>query len=541
MRKFTLSIAIALLAGSAAAFAQTVVPINGVTPALTSVTINNGPGDQNDPHISGDWVVYASDTSIRYYNFSLATDAQIPLPTGAWDLLSDISGSKIVFYRINPSGETAVMVFDAATPAVAPIEIEADTGLSRSGSAIGGNTVAYIDSGLLVIHDLATSTKTPIVSSYFPDQNPQVSPDGKHVTWEHCPGSNNCDILRVTFDEVISLWVWGEVSVTSNYEGNPDTNGTLAVYDSSRAGNTDIFWRAISSGPEIQLLTTGFERNPAIAGSFLSFERRSSLLVPADLVVYDMTTNLLYQITDTPLVTEQLTDITVLPDGRIRVVWASDEDGLGSRNIKSATFSLGGGDTTAPVLQDPIANVTVTLPTNSTATSTTVTFPTPTATDDSGTVTVTTSPASGAVFPIGTTTVDVTATDGAGNTDTGSFTVTVLHNFSGLLQPVDPMPTLNVVNAGAAVPVKFSLSGNKGLNIFAAGYPISSPIACDANEPGAVIEETVSAGGSSLSYDAAADVYSYVWKTNKAWKGTCRILALRLTDGSSHFAKFRFR
>jgi len=135
----------------------------------------------------------------------------------------------------------------------------------------------------------------------------------------------------------------------------------------------------------------------------------------------------------------------------------------------------------------------------------------------------------------------VTATDGAGNNATGSFTVTVLHNFSGFLQPVDELPTVNIVGAGQAVPVKFSLSGNKGLNIFAIGYPASGQITCDVNEPGSVIEETVAAGGSSLSYDAAGDRYSYVWKTEKSWKGTCRILALRLKDGRDHFAKFRFK
>jgi hypothetical protein len=34
--------------------------------------------------------------------------------------------------------------------------------------------------------------------------------------------------------------------------------------------------------------------------------------------------------------------------------------------------------------------------------------------------------ASGSTFPLGTTLVSVSATDAAGNTDTGSFTVTVL-------------------------------------------------------------------------------------------------------------------
>jgi len=48
------------------------------------------------------------------------------------------------------------------------------------------------------------------------------------------------------------------------------------------------------------------------------------------------------------------------------------------------------------------------------------------ATDDvDGSVPVTLSPASGSTFPLGTTTVNASATDAAGNTSTGSFTVTV--------------------------------------------------------------------------------------------------------------------
>jgi len=115
------------------------------------------------------------------------------------------------------------------------------------------------------------------------------------------------------------------------------------------------------------------------------------------------------------------------------------------------------------------------------------------------------------------------------------------YGFSGFFQPVDNPPTLNIATAGSSIPVKFSLGGDRGLMIFAAGYPASSPIACDVSEPGAVIEETVTAGGSSLSYDASTDQYSYIWKTNKSWKGTCRMLVVGLEDGTRHFAKFRFK
>jgi HYR domain-containing protein len=527
---------------------EAVVPVNGTPPTLTPVTINNGAGDQNDPHISGDLVAYASDFSLHYYSFLTNTDAEIPLGPSARDLLSDVSGSKIVFSRVLVSGnvtEAKVMVFDAATPTAHPLEIDAADGATRLGSAIGGDTVAYIDFGLegngeLVIHDLASSTSVRITNDTNTDQSPSVSPDSNVVTWEHCAtSSGNCDIWQAV--KTGAVWNVSVVSNTTNPEANPDTNGTWVVYDSRRPTNGDLFWHSVNGGEEVQLVLPGFEANPSLAGNLIAFESRPTQAGYTDIFVYDITTNLLYRITDTPLVNEQLNDITVLPDCRIRVVWASDEDGASERNIKAATFSLNAcNDNTPPVL-DSIADVIVTLPLNSTATSMSVTFPTPTATDDSGSVTVMTSPTSGAVFPVGTTTVNVTATDDAGNTATGSFTVTVLHNFSGFLQPVENLPILNVINAGQAVPVKFSLSGNKGLNILAAGYPVSGPIACAANEPGSVIEETVTAGGSSLSYDAAADRYSYVWKTDKAWKGTCRILALRLKDGSDHFAKFRFR
>jgi len=526
------------------ALPQVVVPINGATPTLTPVTVNNGAGDQYDPHVSGDFAAYTSDLSIRYYNFATNSDAAIPLGPSARDLLAGVSGSKIVFSRVITGVKTAIMVFDASTPAVPPIEIDATADVTRIGSAIGGNTVAYIDftlesHGELVVHDLLTSTSVRITNDVAYDANPLVSADGTVVTWEHCAtSSSNCDIWQAV--KAGAVWNVGVAADSADPEANPDSNGTLVVYDSFRAGNGDIYWRPVAGGAEAKLQMTGFEANPSVASNIICFESRPTLFETTDIFVYDITTNRLYQITNTPLVTEQLNDITVLPDGRVRVVWSSDEDDFDQRNVKAATFTLPPADNTPPVI-DPIANVVVTLPPNSSATSMPVTFPTPTATDDSGSVTVMTNPVSGAVFQVGTTTVNVTATDPTGNTATGSFTVTVLHNFSGFLQPVENLPLLNLVNAGQAVPVKFSLSGNKGLNIFAAGYPASGQIACDASEPGSVIEETISAGGSGLTYDAAADRYTYVWKTQKAWKGTCRILSVRLTDGSEHFAKFRFK
>jgi hypothetical protein len=198
-------------------------------------------------------------------------------------------------------------------------------------------------------------------------------------------------------------------------------------------------------------------------------------------------------------------------------------------------------ETIPPVIACPV-NVVMTLPPNTMDTGVAVNYPAPSATDNcTASPTITTSQASGTVFTVGLTTVNVTATDAANNQATCSFTVMVRYNFSGFFQPVDNPPTVNVVNVGRAIPVKFSLSGEKGLNIFAAGYPVSQQIACSDGAPASEIEQTVTAGGSSLSYDAESDTYTYVWKTEESWAGTCRQLILRLNDGSERVAFFKLR
>ncbi|HEX2417539.1 MAG TPA: PxKF domain-containing protein, partial [Micromonosporaceae bacterium] len=119
--------------------------------------------------------------------------------------------------------------------------------------------------------------------------------------------------------------------------------------------------------------------------------------------------------------------------------------------------------------------------------------------------------------------------------------VKVPYAFSGFFQPVDNLPVLNRVTAGRSVPVKFSLGGDQGLDVLAAGFPKSEQISCDSTAPVDGIEETVTAGGSSLSYDATTDQYTYVWKTNRSWASSCRQFVMKLNDGTVHRANFMFK
>jgi hypothetical protein len=93
-------------------------------------------------------------------------------------------------------------------------------------------------------------------------------------------------------------------------------------------------------------------------------------------------------------------------------------------NTATSTFTVTVVDTQAPTISTPanIAGVEATGPSG-----VVVNYPAPSATDlVDGSRSVTSSPASGSVFPLGTTTVTCTAKDACGNSCSTSFTVTVV-------------------------------------------------------------------------------------------------------------------
>jgi len=151
--------------------------------------------------------------------------------------------------------------------------------------------------------------------------------------------------------------------------------------------------------------------------------------------------------------------------------------------------------------------------------------------------------ASGGALPTGTVgfhDVAVAAADGAGNRGSASARYQVVWPFAGFYAPVNNLPTVNVVQAGSAVPVKFSLGGDRGLAVLD-GAPAVRTVACNAEDPSDAVEEVAAESQSGLTYDAVADRYQYVWKTSKDWSGSCRRLDVRLVDGSVRSAVFRMR
>jgi hypothetical protein len=93
-----------------------------------------------------------------------------------------------------------------------------------------------------------------------------------------------------------------------------------------------------------------------------------------------------------------------------------------ANNTDTATFIVTVSDTTAPVVTPP-ADLTVEATSSDGAV---VNYPAATATDAVGVTSLTYSQDSGTTFPIGVSTVTITARDAANNTGTAFFTVTVM-------------------------------------------------------------------------------------------------------------------
>jgi hypothetical protein len=110
--------------------------------------------------------------------------------------------------------------------------------------------------------------------------------------------------------------------------------------------------------------------------------------------------------------------------------------------------------------------------------------------------------------------------------------------FSGFEPPLRNLPAVAAANPGRSVPVKFAVAGSLGTvaSVLAPGYPQSAPVSCSAT--------TLPDTGEPTTPDVApsstpSDVYEYVWKTDRAWRG-CRALIVKLVDGSLHKAVLDF-
>ena len=138
-----------------------------------------------------------------------------------------------------------------------------------------------------------------------------------------------------------------------------------------------------------------------------------------------------------------------------------------------------------------------------------------------GTVPVSCLPASGTVFPLGTTTVSCGATNRAGELTTGTFLVTVTYAWSGFLDPIVPDGS-KIFNKGSTVPVKFALTGASAAVTNAVGRFSYRLMSTTTTRTGTT--------PNAFRYDQAKKQYIYNWSTSGLPAGAY-LLTVELGDG----------
>jgi hypothetical protein len=125
----------------------------------------------------------------------------------------------------------------------------------------------------------------------------------------------------------------------------------------------------------------------------------------------------------------------------------------------------------------------------------------------------------------------VDSVDSARNASFATATYSVRYAFDGFYSPLAAEPAVASSRAGDTVPVKFSLGGDRGLDV----------ITRAAWRPCGVTSDDSSTASGSLTYSAGPARYTFMWQSDKSWAGSCREFLLTLRDGTTHAALVSFR
>ena len=306
-------------------------------PALTGTfqLFSNGPSLLISPRVDCNRASYTGWDSIHYFDFATNTDHAVPAGPRS-EILSDVAGSQIAFTMLlGFEDDRHVNIYDTIS------QTYTFTGdLGTSNPSLGGTLMAFenVIYRQISIYDQSTGTVTQLTNDALLNRNARVSPTGNAVVWEKCqPDGTGCAIYSAV---QTSPGTFQTTLLSGGGENRrPATNGTLAVYVSDKSGENDIYYQPVGGGAETHLSIPGDQRHVSISGDLIAFESTVST-GGYDVFVYDIRTGTLYQVTNTPLVDETFSEISVC-DGIGRIVYAVPTGGV-SADLYAFTFQVPG-------------------------------------------------------------------------------------------------------------------------------------------------------------------------------------------------------
>ncbi|MDD1654529.1 MAG: PKD domain-containing protein, partial [Methanomicrobiales archaeon] len=283
--------------------------------AGTETRISNGDGSQDDPRISGNWIVWvekSTDYDIVLYDIGSGTSTvfnggtmqdyaridgdyavwqgdryieesqshnsdiyllHIPSKTvtrlnnDQWDFqyYPDISGDRVVWVddrnRLANRSQWDIYLYQISTQAETRITTDS---WDQSRPAVNGNYVVMEEyqygSANISLYDISTGLLTPLVTAASSQQKPRI--DGNYVVYQD---SRN----GVPEIYLMDLATRQETQITSHASGTllPEIDRDRIVWTDYRNGNADIYLYNITSGRETRITSDPYTQfSPDISG-----------------------------------------------------------------------------------------------------------------------------------------------------------------------------------------------------------------------------------------------------------------------------------
>ena len=358
--------AAALLLPTQLAAQNYVTPVVMPTPPGTLITVNNTAGGQHiEPRVDGDVVCYTNEAtptleSVRYFNLATRTEGAVPSAfDGSQDIACDARRTAVVFTR--SGADASIFAFDTASAGLT--EFDPTSGSQRFGVQIGDQTIVWQDSSSttqassIMAFDRTSATTTVISPAAAPpiNQNAGISPDGSIVVWESCVSLSQCVIWKAVR---LSSGAWKSQQLASQFPGgsHPDTDGAIIAYSSASScpacagassANGQLAWQPVTEGTRAEqvLSLPGSATNPNVSGGLIAFTYDATASGSHQIALYDTRSNFLYDLpsaTNSRVIGATLNDISVTPDGNVRVVWQEFDANANQFNVYAYVFNLQG-------------------------------------------------------------------------------------------------------------------------------------------------------------------------------------------------------
>ena len=407
----------------------------------TETRVTSDPGDQYDPSISGNLVVFTDDRSgdQDVYYVDLTTLQEYPVIVAPGDQeLTSVSGSRIAYtdYR-----SVDVVVYDIVTGVSTNVTGPDKTaaGFNSIDPAISGSLVAWEDDRNgdpeIYAKNLDTNEERRVsVASDSVDERPAIS--GNVIVWEHCPyAGGNCDIWSYDWSTGVTLQITNTPDVD---ERHPSVDGHWVVYQCTACGENgdqDVYAYDTATLKAVQLSLPGDQANPHVSGDNVSIDDLSSGTYHIKL--WHIPSNQVFDVTS-GTAGQYLNDI----DGN-RIVYTDDRNG--DLDIYMTEFTLTASDSTPPVITP---HVTGTAGNGGwyIGAATTVTWNV--SDPESGIASQSGCDPTTLTADTPGTTLTCTATNGAGLTASKSITIAIDHTPPAIVPP--PSQTVGQTQAGGA-------------------------------------------------------------------------------------------